>query len=606
GDTDDISPGGVDGSDTISGGAGDDVIYGEGGGDRLFGGAGSDNITGGAGDDTISGGADDDTLTGGIGDDSIDGDAGDDFIGGEPTDDTTILDWGDVDANGTFTLTGSVAGEELGVTVTTIANATGQTANAQSSGSPSAEGLWVSGLTSAVTSTLVFDEPVNSANFEIYDIDQNTGSWDDMLTIIATDAEGNEATVTFSDLDGLHSVDNDTLNADGNASTGVETTGADDSVTVSIAGPFVQIVFTFDNGESASNSGLFGVGNMTLDFTANADDDPGNDTMNGGTGEDTIYAGSGDDSLSGGIGDDELHGQEGDDVFNVAEGDSAYGGDGDDYFSLVELNETPGVAGNGIYIEGGEGDETVGDTLNLGKLGYRGEINYTNTDDANGGLSGTLVLHDGTLLTFENIEKIICFTPGTMIATPKGPRAVETLKPGDLVTTRDNGAQAIRWMGQRTLPCMPGTAPVRFEMGSLEGLTAPLLVSPQHKMLIDHCAAELLFGEQEVFCKAKHMVGANIGHQAQKMVTYIHMMLDAHEVVFANGVASESFHAGPEGIPALSDASKADLFANFPELENDPYAHGPAAYPCLKAHETALLMQDIAAAAPLQDIALAA
>ena len=254
---------------------------------------------------------------------------------------------------------------------------------------------------------------------------------------------------------------------------------------------------------------------MTLDFTVDHDAEPGNDAINGGAGNDTIFAGNGDDSISGGIGSDSLDGQAGNDFFNVGEGDTAIGGDGDDYFQIVELGETPGAGAN-IFIQGDEGDETTGDTLNLGTLGDRNEIVYSNTDDAAGGLSGTLTLEDGTLLTFENIEKIICFTPGTMIDTPFGPRAVETLKAGDLVTTLDAGAQPIAWTGSRTIPYTPATTPIQFEMGSIDGLSAPLKVSPQHKMLVSHFSCDLLFGQNDVFCTAQHMLNDRVKRVAQK------------------------------------------------------------------------------------------
>ena len=37
-----------------------------------------------------------------------------------------------------------------------------------------------------------------------------------------------------------------------------------------------------------------------------------------------------------------------------------------------------------------------------------------------------------------------CFTPGTQILTPNGYVFVETLQDGDLIETRDNGAQPVR------------------------------------------------------------------------------------------------------------------------------------------------------------------
>ena len=42
-----------------------------------------------------------------------------------------------------------------------------------------------------------------------------------------------------------------------------------------------------------------------------------------------------------------------------------------------------------------------------------------------------------------------CFTPGTLIATPRGEIAVQDLKVGDKVLTRDNGIQDIRWIGKK-------------------------------------------------------------------------------------------------------------------------------------------------------------
>jgi len=407
------------------------------------------------------------------------------------------------------------------------------------------------------------------------------------LTVVALDQVGNQMPEVRSDLDGLHFISGDDLNADGNASTDVKTTGADHSVTVDITGPFVQLIFTFDNGESASKSGLFGVGNMTIDFTVDYNVGSGDDTINGRAGNDTIFAGNGDDSISGGIGSDSLDGQVGDDFFNV--------GDGDDYFQLVELGEASG-AGASIFIQGNEGDETTGDTLNLDTLGDRNDIVYSNTDDAASDLSGTLTLEDGTLLTFEKIEKIICFTRGTIIDTPFGPRAVETLKAGDLVTTRDTGPQPIAWTRSRTTPCTPATTPIQFEMGSIDGLSAPLKISPQHKMLVSHFACDLLFGQNIVFCTAQHMLNDRIKRVAQKIVTYVHITLDTHQMITANGVETESFLSGPEGLKARYNASKADLFSALPVLKFDPDSHGKAAYTCLKPHENKLFMEKIAMA----------
>jgi len=60
-------------------------------------------------------------------------------------------------------------------------------------------------------------------------------------------------------------------------------------------------------------------------------------------------------------------------------------------------------------------------------------------------------------------------------------------------------------------------------------------------------------------------------------------------VIYANGTATESFHAGDVGLAAISDQSREEMFRIFPELRSHPEAYGPTARPCLKRHEARLL-----------------
>jgi hypothetical protein len=78
------------------------------------------------------------------------------------------------------------------------------------------------------------------------------------------------------------------------------------------------------------------------------------------------------------------------------------------------------------------------------------------------------------------------------------------------------------------------------------------------------------------------------------------MMFDRHEVVYAEGAATESFHAGDMGIAAISDAAREEMFTIFPNLRSDPGVHGETARMCLKAHEAQLLLD------PENNFALAA
>lgn len=309
------------------------------------------------------------------------------------------LDWGVATSNGTYSTVDGA--DTIDATIVTTTNAAGETANSASSGTPAANALWVSGLTEEVSTTITFDAPVENLNFEIFDIDSSVGGWDDKLTIIALNAAGEQVVINFSDLDGVHSVaDSNVLNADGSASSGVETSGADDSVTVAIAGPIVSIQFLFDNGESMANSGMFGVSNMTYDAVPEPDyivegtsgddlidfdyiGDPegdlvdhndnetgtngdsivagdGNDTILAGAGDDSISGGDGEDVIEGGLGDDTIIGGNGTDTIDGGAGnDSIDGGDRADSIQGGDGNDTINVGGGNDSALGGAGDDLM-------------------------------------------------------------------------------------------------------------------------------------------------------------------------------------------------------------------------------------------------------
>ncbi|MEP1522445.1 Hint domain-containing protein [Ascidiaceihabitans sp.] len=94
-------------------------------------------------------------------------------------------------------------------------------------------------------------------------------------------------------------------------------------------------------------------------------------------------------------------------------------------------------------------------------------------------------------------EVVPCFVKGTMIKTACGEVPIERLVKGDLVFTQDAGYQPVVWVGTKTVPVNENTAPIRFEVGSV-GNDRPLMVSPNHRMLVRSLHAELLFGSSEV------------------------------------------------------------------------------------------------------------
>jgi len=133
-------------------------------------------------------------------------------------------------------------------------------------------------------------------------------------------------------------------------------------------------------------------------------------------------------------------------------------------------------------------------------------------------------------------DLVVCFVAGTKIRTPEGEKAIEELQVGDLVSTA-NGAKALKFVCQSTRSfnelLATGKNPIRVAAGTF-GATADLLMSPSHAINLEGSLIES---------------GALIDHASVERVTewnateltYFNLELDQHELIWANGVATESY-----------------------------------------------------------------
>lgn len=199
---------------------------------------------------------------------------------------------------------------------------------------------------------------------------------------------------------------------------------------------------------------------------------------------------------------------------------------------------------------------------------------------------------------------VICFTPGTRLMTPRGARPIEALRPGDLVQTADDGALPVLWIGQRelTADCLraaPRLRPIRFQEGAF-GIGRPdsaLTVSPQHRMVLATAALRALFNTDEALVAAADMVDGRAVRVdlAPEGVRYVHVLLERHSVVFANGLATESFHPAAMDLATMTLTDREQLAHVMPGLEADPEGYGPYARRSLSSAEAAILRYDLAA-----------
>ena len=178
----------------------------------------------------------------------------------------------------------------------------------------------------------------------------------------------------------------------------------------------------------------------------------------------------------------------------------------------------------------------------------------------------------------------LCFAAGTLIDTPDGPRAVESLAVGDLVITRDAGPMPIRWIGRRHIADL-GRAPARLRPvlvapGALgPGMPArPLRLSPQHRVLLRSRIARRMFDTDQILVAVRQLVGMpGIAiDDAADAVTYLHILLDDHAIVTADGAAAETLLPGPMALRMLDPAARAEIAALFPETPDPGFAPRPA------------------------------
>ncbi|CUJ13903.1 Hint domain-containing protein [Cognatishimia activa] len=345
------------------------------------------------------------------------------------------------------------------------------------------------------------------------------------------------------------------------------------------SGEVIDASFVDEDGDRVDNADHF--------------DDSNNDEIAAGGGNDSVLAGLGDDTIRGDAGDDTLLGEAGNDILDGGVGDdSLVGGAGNDTFVYQPGDGHDTIADFGTDTAGDNADnidlsgfydsmvELRADLDDDGILNQSnsiengGDVDYSNNDQ----------FSDNDSLTFTNVDRrdftedntgVVCFTKGAMITTSKGDVPIETLHVGDLVQTRDNGLQPILWIGCRRLGRKkllerPDLKPVRIAP-RLIGTSEPLLVSPQHGMLLS------VDGEEKLI-RAKHLAALDGGQarvaEGQREVVYFHILLEDHQIIFANGAPSESFYPGSQALGSLKTAARREVFTLFPELQNFSAAKG--------------------------------
>ncbi|MEC9198626.1 MAG: Hint domain-containing protein [Pseudomonadota bacterium] len=202
--------------------------------------------------------------------------------------------------------------------------------------------------------------------------------------------------------------------------------------------------------------------------------------------------------------------------------------------------------------------------------------------------------YDGLTTDRQVWNYALCFCKGTLIETSKGQKPIEKLTTEDYVLTVDHGFQQIRWIGHKRCEAKGALAPIHFAPGTI-GNTRPLKLSPQHRVMLEGWQVELVSDDAQALTPAINFVdGTDIRQVEGGHVDYYHIMLDRHEIVFAEGAPAESFHPGEMAMRALDLPARREILEIFPELADYGSAsYGSVARPVLKPHETKLVISQV-------------
>lgn len=621
---------GTNSADSISGNGGNDSLSGRNGNDSIFGGVGNDSIDGGSGNDRLEGGIGSDTIIGGDGNDLILGGGAGGSIGGTTTVGNTFSvfslgNFADIDpietngisenASSLLGTYGSNAAPIYNNIVTAVANDTnGDNTLADNDSGATPETITINGVTSAMDSTQVYDATVTftdgstgtftavviqTANGQVYLVPEFTNNADNALltskpiasftfTGVNTDNSG----LVANRLDANYQVGSLDTSPDllygGAGNDTIDGGGGNDTIDGGTEADSID-------GGDGNDSILGGTGN----FADTLNGGLGDDTIRGDDGADQIFGGDGNDSLDGGTGNDTIDGGIGADSIDGGAGDdSITGGDGSDTILGGSGNDTIDGGAGADFLTGGADQDfflnlTAGDIVDGSETGN----DFDTLDLQSWGKALTNIIYDplnhenGTVqfldnlgnvigtMTFSNIENVIpCFTPGTLIETDRGAVAVESIRVGDRVLTRDSGYRPVRWVGRRDLGKdelfhMQDLVPIRISQGAF-GPDMPsrdMLVSPRHRILMTGRRAELISGETESLASALHLVGMAGIKRARDVVdvSYVHIMFDQHEIVRSDGLWTESFQPGATTLDGMQDAQRDEIYRLFPELATE-------------------------------------
>ena len=156
------------------------------------------------------------------------------------------------------------------------------------------------------------------------------------------------------------------------------------------------------------------------------------------------------------------------------------------------------------------------------------------------------------------------FAESTLILTNQGPKAVQDIRAGMRVHTRDHGLREVLWSGRTDRKATRELQPIVVPQGAL-GNDITLKVAANQGLLFTEWRALMFFGEPEVLVEAKGLLGMSGIHRRQGVQTrFFQIMLDQHTLIQTNGAWTESLHADDVSPATFGADAARDVFEAAP------------------------------------------
>jgi len=163
-------------------------------------------------------------------------------------------------------------------------------------------------------------------------------------------------------------------------------------------------------------------------------------------------------------------------------------------------------------------------------------------------------LNNGTL---DAVDFTYCYLKDTLILTPEGKKKIQELNINDEILNHDQKSIKIKWIGKQIInpvfAKLNKELPIKISANAID-INIPerdLFLSPDHSIFLEG-----------LMINAKALVNGHTIYQVSEWkddVEYYHIMTENHEIIYSEGVPSETLH--------LNDEIQLNKFINAYELK---------------------------------------